>query len=112
MREIKFRAWDKEEKRMYYVGGFHHILEDYYTEPERQFEPDIQFVYLLEESPRTCQKVWQHPASDVELMQFTGLTDRQGKEIYESDVVRWDYKGIDYIRIVTWDADQAMFLPN
>ena len=63
MREIKFRAWNKEENKM---------------SEEFSFE-DFDGSYFI-------PKAWY--LRNMEVMQFTGLLDKNGKEIYESDVVR------------------------
>lgn len=61
-REIKFRAWDSSIKRMDYNPSM-----DFY--PEMGTEINGIFLY-----PR-----------DYTFMQYTGLKDKNGKEIYESD---------------------------
>jgi len=72
MREIKFRAWDKNNKKMYCVKKLHcnFINDDYGM---HQLKND-EFVSV----------------NDVELMQYTGLKDKNGKEIYEGDIVKLD----------------------
>lgn len=70
MREIKFRAWDG--KRMWPSVGFSD------SDCGRMFHEE---AYMVGGGHH-----WGWDATTV-LMQFTGLIDKNGKEIYEGDVV-------------------------
>ena len=76
MREIKFRAWDKDSKEMIPLNNI-------------DFEHNIMNKGSL----------WKSLYS-VELLQYTWLKDKNGKEIYEGDLVEycieWGYWNNDY----------------
>lgn len=90
MRKFKFRMWDKE------ANGW---LE----------EAD----FILRHGGRF--EITPFNLSEIELMQWTGLTDRNGCDIYGGDIVRYthpaeyDLPAMTAIVPVEWDEETAGF---
>ena len=94
MKKFKMKAWLMKEKKMVSIIGI-----DFNYEYIRYTEDDN----LFNENYKTAE------FKNIELLQFTGLKDNGGQELYEADVIKFN-DGIDDIYgLISYDDEDGTY---
>lgn len=86
MKEIKFRIWGVDFERYFYNVG---VLNGQW------------YIAFDDDEPNAFDCIGVPNEKEFIIEQFTGMFDKNGKEIYEGDIVKYTYNFFEWHYVIT-----------
>ena len=94
MKEFKMKAWLKKEKKMVAIIGIDFNYEYIrYTEDDNLFNSNYKIAEF----------------KDIELLQFSGVKDKVGQELYEADAIKFNDGIDDIFGLISYDNEDGAY---
>jgi uncharacterized phage protein (TIGR01671 family) len=92
-RQLKFRVWNKKEKKF-------EELDNFWVSPNNLYKCFMEWHPEI-----NGEMIHETDETDFVFQQFTGLKDSKGVEIYEGDIVRGKFLDTEYRHLETINSE-------
>lgn len=113
-----FRIWNTEEKKYIDRNGYvqKYNVDNYFVVLVKDSFQILKIRDMTKEMNIDSENYWMAEYSTIkdvtnicEIELFTGITDKNGNNVYEGDIVKFNYKGKEYIEVVELTFYQGIF---
>lgn len=93
---FKFRCYNKFQEKIFEVKSMSYI------------DGIVKRIEVQDEEKILIFDEWQNNIDNTILMQCTGLKDKNGKLIYEGDIVKFNFDTDEIKAVVSWDDKELI----